>query len=99
MVNQRKKLKNIKGYDIVSKSNLDINSDIKQKLVYNIELNYVSPKVAHWKIQVDATTWCASVKNKTHFKKATTEGKQVTGVNGDVKSPLNLTQSKSIHTT
>lgn len=63
----KSKVKNIKGYDIVSKNNLDINSD-KQKLVYNIELNYVSPKVAHWKIQVDAATG-KIIKNKTHFKK------------------------------
>ncbi|WP_340578950.1 PepSY domain-containing protein, partial [Staphylococcus aureus] len=91
----KSKVKNIKGYDIVSKNNLDINSD-KQKLVYNIELNYVSPKVAHWKIQVDAATG-KIIKKQNTLQKATTEGKG-TGVNGDVKSPLNLTQSQNQYT-
>ncbi|MFQ3902322.1 M4 family metallopeptidase [Staphylococcus sp. 50Mo3-1] len=91
----KEEVKNIKGYDIVSKNNLDINSD-KQKLVYNIELNYVSPKVAHWKIQVDATTG-KIIKKQNTLQKATTEGKG-TGVNGDVKSPLNLTQSQNQYT-
>ncbi|EJX17636.1 zinc metalloprotease [Staphylococcus sp. OJ82] len=83
-------VKNIKSYPVVSKNNLDINSD-KQRLVYDIELNYISPKVAHWKIQVDATTGEILTKQNV-IKNATTEGKG-TGVNGDEKQPLSVTKA------
>lgn len=86
---------NIKGYDIVNKNKLDINSD-SQKLVYDVELNYISPKAAHWKIQVDAST--GEILNKENvIKNASATGKG-TGVNDDEKSPLNLTENNGEYT-
>ena len=60
----------------------------RTKLIHNIELNYLSPKAAHWKIQVDASTG-EIIKKQNLIKHATAEGSG-TGVNGDKKSPLYL---------
>lgn len=86
---------NIKGYDIVSKNKLTINSD-SQKLVYDVELNYISPKAAHWKIQIDASTG-EVLKKENVINNAATTGKG-TGVNDDEKSPLNLTENSGVYT-
>lgn len=84
---QKNEVKNLKGYKIVTQNQLDINSE-KGKLIHNIELNYLSPKAAHWKIQVDASTG-EIIKKQNLIKHATAEGSG-TGVNGDKKSPLYL---------
>src|SRR5699024_10731781 len=64
-----------------------INSE-KGKLIHNIELNYLSPKAARWKIHVDASSG-EIIKKQKLIKHATAEGSG-TGVNGDKKSPLYL---------
>ncbi|WP_436860681.1 M4 family metallopeptidase [Staphylococcus caeli] len=91
----KKDVKNLKGYDIVSKNKLNINSDSK-KYVYDIEINYISPKAAHWKIQVDASTG-EVLKKDNVINNAAATGKGI-GVNNDVKSPLNLTESNGVYT-
>jgi len=90
----KNEVKNIKSYPVVSKNNLDVNVD-KKRLMYNIELNYISPKPAHWKIQIDATTGEVLQKQNV-LKKATIEGSG-TGVNGDIKQPLNITKSNDTY--
>ncbi|MBF7029113.1 M4 family metallopeptidase [Staphylococcus kloosii] len=87
----RNQVKNIDGYKVINNNKLDINSD-KQRYVYNVEINYSSPYVAHWKIQVDATNG-AILKKDDIIEEASVKGKG-TGVNGDIKKPLNLTSAK-----
>lgn len=86
------KVKNADGYDIVSNNELTINSD-KQRLVYNIELNYIDPKPAHWKIQIDAQTG-EVVKKQNIIENVATEGSG-TGVNGDTKKPLHIDKTNN----
>lgn len=86
------KVKNAKGYDIVSNNELTINSD-KQRLVYNIDLNYIDPKPAHWKIQIDAQTG-EVIKKQNVIENVATEGSG-TGVNGDTKKPLHIDKANN----
>ncbi len=86
---------NIKGYPVISNNKLDINSD-KKKLIYNVEINYIHPKAAHWKVQVDANTG-EIIKKQDLIENASATGKG-TGVNGDEKSPLNISSALGKYT-
>ncbi|MFH4908784.1 M4 family metallopeptidase [Staphylococcus cohnii] len=86
---------NIDGFKIVSKNKLDINSE-KERFIHNIELNYVSPKLAHWQIQVDASTG-EILKKQNVIEHASEEGSGI-GVNGDKKSPLNVSSNGGQYT-
>src|SRR5699024_7149594 len=77
---------NIDGFKVMSKNKLDVNNK-KERYIYNIELNYISPKPAHWQIQVDASTG-EILKKQNVIEHALEKGSGI-GVNGDKKSPLN----------
>lgn len=91
----KNKISNIKGYPVISNNKLDINSD-KKKLVYDVEINYIHPKLAHWKVQIDANTGDI-IRKQNLIEHASATGKG-TGVNGDVKSPLNITNTLGKYT-
>lgn len=86
---------NIDGFKVVSKNKLDVNSK-KERYIYNIELNYISPKPAHWQIQVDASTG-EILKKQNVIEHALEKGSGI-GVNGDKKSPLNVSSNNGQYT-
>src|SRR5699024_3588323 len=86
---------NIDCIKVVSKNKKDVNSK-KERYIYNIELNYISPKPAHWQIQVDASTG-EILKKQNVIEHALEKGSGI-GVNGDKKSPLNISSNNGQYT-
>lgn len=67
----KKEAKNINKRDVVKKAEVVINAD-KNKLVYEVQLIYVSPKAANWMIQIDAETGAVIEKQNRLYESATT---------------------------
>ncbi|SUM32698.1 zinc metalloprotease [Staphylococcus gallinarum] len=61
-----------------------------------LRLTTYTPKLAHWKVQIDANTGDV-IRKQNLIEHASATGKG-TGVNGDVKSPLNITNTLGKYT-
>ncbi|MGV2876027.1 M4 family metallopeptidase [Macrococcus capreoli] len=68
---EQSKVKNIDNRDVVKKADVVINAD-KNKLVYDVQLIYVTPQSANWHIQIDAETGDVIKKQNMLFDAATT---------------------------
>ncbi|GGB10871.1 peptidase M4 family protein [Macrococcus hajekii] len=78
------------GRNIVKQAEVVINPELN-KLVYNVQLIYLTPEAANWHIQIDAETG-AVIKKQNILKETATTGSG-TAVNGSTR-PLNLDFSK-----
>lgn len=86
---KQSEVKNVEGRKVVKSSDVVINAD-KNRLVYNIELIYLEPKPASWKVQIDAETGAVIDKLNTLADATATTGTG-TGVKGDSKT-INIAQ-------
>ncbi|MCE4957431.1 M4 family metallopeptidase [Macrococcoides caseolyticum] len=89
----KNKVKNIDNRKVVKKAEVAINAD-KNKYVYDIQLIYVTPKAANWKVQIDAETGEVIKKQNMLFDAATTGYGY--GVDNKFK-PLNIYQEGSYY--
>ena len=80
-------VKNHKGFDVVYKNELKY-SKTHEKMIYAVNMNYVTPKTGNWLFEVDAETGKV-LRKIDKMKRLSHEGHGV-GVNGDEKSPLML---------
>lgn len=80
-------VKNANASTPVNDVTLGVN-DTANKLVYNVDIAYLSPEAARWKIEVDAETGDI-VSKQNILSEAAATGTGI-GVNGDTKSPLNI---------
>lgn len=81
------KVKNINNAKTVNNISYGVNDD-GTKLIYAVDIAYVSPEAARWKIEVDAETGDV-LKKQNILAEAAATGSGI-GVNGDTKSPLNI---------
>ncbi|WP_414050556.1 M4 family metallopeptidase [Macrococcus animalis] len=82
----KNKVKNIANRDVVKKAEVVINGD-KNKLVYDIQLIYLTPNAANWHVQIDAENG-EVIKKQNRLYDAATTGYGY-GMDGRYKS-LNL---------
>lgn len=86
---KKSEAKNVEGRKVIKKSEVAINGD-KNRYVYDIELVYLEPQPATWKIEVDAETGEVVSKLNILAKATATTGTGV-GVKGDTKT-INIAQ-------
>ncbi|MCG3412088.1 M4 family metallopeptidase [Staphylococcus massiliensis] len=84
---KQSEVKNINGHKVVDEAKLQIDSD-KNKLVYNVKINYIKPNLKSWEVKVDAET--GEVLSKANNLKEENVQGSGTGVKGDTKEPLNV---------
>ncbi|WP_373598686.1 M4 family metallopeptidase [Paraclostridium bifermentans] len=83
-------VKNLSGKDVVKDAKVVVDEK-SNRAIYSIELTYTIPEPAHWIIKLDAENGNIIEKQNILEEATQTTGTGI-GANGEVKTPLNMTE-------
>lgn len=83
-------VKNLSGKDVVQEAKIAVDEQ-SNRAIYSLDIAYTVPEPAHWNIKLDAENGNIIEKQNIIENLAQTTGTGI-GANGQVKSPLNITE-------
>ncbi|EPZ57244.1 peptidase propeptide and YPEB domain protein [[Clostridium] sordellii ATCC 9714] len=86
----RDEVKNLSGKDVVQEAKIAVDEQ-SNRAIYSLDIAYTVPEPAHWNIKLDAENGNIIEKQNIIENAAQTTGTGI-GANGQVKSPLNITE-------